>query len=231
MATQTIVEVLPDAAGNMPVDIQNWPTPPANSPPFAAPVPVTVGNFPAAPTNSPPFAAPPAVAQSGVWTVAVSSIAGSENVTVGNWPTALAPLPVSIAAGAFSVSNFPTTYNVGNFPAGFNVNNWPATPVQNLMSTPSVGAANFNTNQATASQTASILVPARVGAPGTGRCSVTIVNETGTDKLILGNSTVTAATGFVLPAVAGESITIDSTAAIWGLVPTTPQNVTWFETY
>ena len=219
MATETITEVLPDAAGNMPVDVQNWPAPitsvsvsnfpaaPANSPPFASPPAVSVNNFPAAPANSPPFAAPVPVTQSGTWTVS-------------------ATFPGSIA-----VSNFPTSFNVGNFPSGFNINNWPAGPAPAQLLSPAVGAANFNTGQAQAGTTVSILVPARVGAPGTGRVKVVIVNETGTDKVFLGNSGVTAANAFILPAVAGESVTIESMAAIWGMSPTTTQNLSWYETY
>jgi hypothetical protein len=97
-------------------------------------------------------------------------------------------------------------------------------------STP-VGAANFTPAQVSVLTTATLIAAARTGAPGTGRASITIINKTGTDFVCLGGSGVTASTGLCLPEVAGASITLNTTSAIYGIVATTSQTVTEGETY
>ncbi len=72
---------------------------------------------------------------------------------------------------------------------------------------------------------------ARTGVAGTGRVSVTITNKTGTDIVYVGNTGVSATTGQYIPAIAGASLTLDTTAALFCVVPTTTQVVTFVETY
>jgi len=61
--------------------------------------------------------------------------------------------------------------------------------------------------------------------------TVTIINQTGTDTLCIGGSGVTAVGAACLPAVAGVSVTLTTSAAIYGIVPSTTQAVGWWSTY
>lgn len=114
----------------------------------------------------------------------------------------------------------------GPIPAGTNVIGGTLLPV---------GAAAFTPGQVGGSgvlTTATLIAAARTGAPGTGRVSITIINNTGSDQICLGGATVTAATGLCLPAIAGASMTLNTTAAIYGIAPTTAQaKVSFAETY
>ena len=82
-----------------------------------------------------------------------------------------------------------------------------------------VGAANFTVTPASVNSNASAvqIVAARTGAQGTGRVSVTLYNA-GPEPVYYGPSGVTAATGLLLPV--GASVTIPTTAAIYGILPT-----------
>jgi hypothetical protein len=95
-----------------------------------------------------------------------------------------------------------------------------------------VGAANFVPNQATLTTTAAaLIVAARTGAQGTGRVSVTIVSGS-TTAIALGGSGVTFTTGVVLPGTVGASITIPTTAAIYGSLSAAGSAlVSYYETY
>jgi hypothetical protein len=98
----------------------------------------------------------------------------------------------------------------------------------------SVGATNLATGQATVTTAATLIGPlgGRTGPPGTGRVAITIINNTGSDRLCIANSnTVSITTGQCLPAVAGASITLNTTSVIYGIVPATTQTVSFSETY
>ena len=84
--------------------------------------------------------------------------------------------------------------------------------------------ANIATGQGSVTTTAAQLVGAR-----TGRRTVTVEN-TGTTPVYLGGSGVTASTGFLLPGVAGASLTISFSGALYA-VSTGTAAVTFYETY
>jgi hypothetical protein len=98
-----------------------------------------------------------------------------------------------------------------------------------------IGADNGATGQvnvATTTSPATLIAAARVGGPRVGRVNITIINKTGTDQLCIGfSNAVTATTGQCLPAIAGASITLSTTSAIYGVVPTTTQTVTYDELF
>jgi hypothetical protein len=92
----------------------------------------------------------------------------------------------------------------------------------------SVAPANIVTAQVSVGATATQIVAARTGAPGTGRANITLTN-TGTATVFIGNSAaVTTATGAAL--VAGASLTLSTTAAIFG-ISTATETVSALETF
>jgi hypothetical protein len=93
-----------------------------------------------------------------------------------------------------------------------------------------VGAAAFAATQVALSSTATSIVAARTGVAGTGRVSVTITNTT-TTAIYLGGSGVTTSTGTLLPGIVGASVTLNTTAAVYGIVATGTPTVTALETY
>lgn len=95
-----------------------------------------------------------------------------------------------------------------------------------------VGTSAFATNQVSVLTSATLIVAARTGAQGVGRKSVTVINKTGSDGVCIGNTgSLTTSTGACLPAVVGSSATLDTQAAIYGIVGTTTQIVSYVETY
>jgi hypothetical protein len=97
--------------------------------------------------------------------------------------------------------------------------------VARLRSGQSQGAASIATSRSTAGATSTQLVAAR-----TGRGAVTFQNL-GTVDVYLGPAGVTAATGFLLPGVIGASVTIPTSAAVFGVASTGTQDVAVLETY
>jgi hypothetical protein len=97
--------------------------------------------------------------------------------------------------------------------------------------TPAVGAAALATNQVSIAATAggTQIVPQRLGAPGVGRAAVTIINPPGGVTVYIGNTGVTTANGQILPS--GWSLTLNTTAAVFGIVATGTQTVGFVETY
>jgi hypothetical protein len=77
-----------------------------------------------------------------------------------------------------------------------------------------VGPAALATSQASIGTGASLIVAARTGAVGTGRVAVTLYNS-GATTVYFGPSGVTTATGAILPA--GAAVTLDTTAAVYGV--------------
>lgn len=93
-----------------------------------------------------------------------------------------------------------------------------------------IGAANFAATQVSVTSSATSIVAQRTGVSGTGRVSVTITNTT-TTALYLGGSGVTTSTGTLLPGIVGASVTINTTAAVYGISSGSSATVTAFETY
>jgi hypothetical protein len=75
---------------------------------------------------------------------------------------------------------------------------------------------NINTGDVSVGTAATLIVAQRItiGAP---RISVTVVNPAQAVSLCVGNIGVTAANGLCLAAVAGASVTLNTTAAIYGI--------------
>jgi hypothetical protein len=95
-----------------------------------------------------------------------------------------------------------------------------------------VGAAAIAENVVAVGTTSTLIAAARTGVPGTGRVSITIVNTAQATSLCVGNTGVTTSNGMCLPAIAGASITLNTTAAIygvWGDAGT--HNVSFIETF
>lgn len=114
-------------------------------------------------------------------------------------------------------------------------NNGPAAASASSPVTPSnlpPGAAAINTNQVSVAATAggTLIVAARTGVAGTGRVSATVCN-TGTTAVYIGNTGLTTATGQYLAGVAGACLTLNTTAAIYGIVATGTETVAYSETY
>lgn len=86
-------------------------------------------------------------------------------------------------------------------------------------------AASIATNQVTVTTAATLIVAARAG-----RQSVVILNE-GTTDVRIGGSGVTTATGALLTGVKGAGLVIDSAAAVYGIVASGTQVVSYLESY
>jgi hypothetical protein len=94
----------------------------------------------------------------------------------------------------------------------------------------SVGAAAFATAQASPGVTATSIVAARTGAPGTGRIAAIIINMS-TVPVFLGGSGVTTTTGSYLAGVVGAAVVIPTTAAIYGITASGTGSVSVQELY
>lgn len=98
-------------------------------------------------------------------------------------------------------------------------------------STQPIGAASLATSQASIPTTAggTQIVAARTGASGTGRVAVTICN-TGATAVYVGNSGLTATNGtYVGPN--GACLTLNTTAAVFGITASGTDAVTAAETF
>ena len=130
---------------------------------------------------------------------------------------------VSIVSSAPDVSLVTVGLDPGqSLPAGSNtignvgVNNNP------------VGATSIATSQASIGVAASQIVAARAGAAGTGRIAATLYNF-GSATVFFGVSGVTGATGMPLPA--GSAVTLNTTAAIFGIAASGTQIIGVTETF
>lgn len=83
----------------------------------------------------------------------------------------------------------------------------------------------FRTAQVTVASTPTLLCAAK-----TDRRAVTIINPS-TTNVYIGDANVTTVVGALLPGVIGASITIHTTAAVYGIVGASTQNVSVIETY
>lgn len=87
------------------------------------------------------------------------------------------------------------------------------------------GKGTLGSGQATVATTATQIAPAR-----STRGSITIVNE-GTVDVRIGAAGVTTATGALLTGTKGASLTLNTTAAVFGIVATGTQAVSFVEGY
>jgi hypothetical protein len=95
-----------------------------------------------------------------------------------------------------------------------------------------IGADSGATGQVSVTTAATLIAAARTGGPRVGRVTLTITNTTGSDKLCIGfTNAVTTTTGECLPPIAGTSITLGTTSAIYGVVPTTAQIISFLELF
>ena len=93
---------------------------------------------------------------------------------------------------------------------------------------PPVGSGALATSHASIAATASQIVAARTGAPGTGRIAVTLYNA-GSATVYFGPSGVTTSTGMPLPA--GATVTISTQAAVYGIAASGTQTIGIMETF
>ncbi len=93
---------------------------------------------------------------------------------------------------------------------------------------PPVGSGSLAASQASIGTSATSIVAARTGAAGTGRIAATLYNS-GSATVYVGASGVTTSTGMPLPA--GASITLNTTAAIYGVAASGTQTIGVTETY
>ena len=83
------------------------------------------------------------------------------------------------------------------------------------------GAANLATSQVSVKTTLTAIIGQR-----TSRRGVIIQNITGSDIIYIGTEVgVSTTQGYPIPAVANASIYIPTTAAIYGIVASTPQTI------
>lgn len=87
-----------------------------------------------------------------------------------------------------------------------------------------LGNSNIGHNQVTIATTATQIVPAHT------RGSVTFINH-GTTDVFIGGSGVTILNGGLLPGVKGASFTLNNSAAIYGIVGSGTQIVSYVESY
>lgn len=93
-----------------------------------------------------------------------------------------------------------------------------------------VGAATLATGQVSVASTATQIVGARTGVSGTGRVSLTICN-TSTTAVYIGTSGVTTSTGQFLVGIAGACLTLNTQTAVYGIVSTGTETVSFSESY
>lgn len=86
-------------------------------------------------------------------------------------------------------------------------------------------AQNFGYGQITVASTATQIVAAR-----TSRMDLTIANL-GTVDIFIGDASVTTSTGFLLPGVKGAALTLPTQAAVYGIVASSTQAISFIETY
>lgn len=83
--------------------------------------------------------------------------------------------------------------------------------------------SDLTTGQITVAATATVIVPT---AGAAGRLSVTIVNNSTVD-VFLGGPGVTISNGLLLVGTKGASITLNTSAAVYGIVATSTESVSF----
>ncbi len=100
-----------------------------------------------------------------------------------------------------------------------------ANPVPVQVSGGEGGASTIATAQVTVANTSTLIAATR-----SGRNAITIVNS-GTTPVYIGVTGVTTATGVLLPGSVGAALTLPTTAAVYGVVASSTQAVSYVETY
>lgn len=100
----------------------------------------------------------------------------------------------------------------------------PVTP-SNPVPVQDVGRSSLATGQVTVAATATLVVAARAGR------GYVLVQNLGTTAVYLGGAGVTTSTGMLLQGVAGAIVKIDAAAAIYGIVASGTQAVSFGEVY
>jgi hypothetical protein len=151
------------------------------------------------------------VAQSGTWTV---NIAASQTIGLAAGSNVIGAVTQS-GTWSVGVSGTVAVTQSGTWTVGI---------------APPVGYANFAPGQvASVTSSATSICAARTGAAGTGRGNITVFN-TGANTIYLGGSGVTTSTG--LPLYPGGSVTLPTTAAIYGICASTlTSSAAFYEVY
>jgi hypothetical protein len=129
------------------------------------------------------------------------------------------PILAALALAGSSAADAQTAQTVGAYRVPGGASNIPAAGVQ------TIPPANLAPFQVSVTTTPTVLALAR-----TQRQSVTVINS-GTTPIYLGGAGVTAATGVMLPGVAGASITIAFTGDLYAVTASGAQAVTGYELY
>lgn len=90
---------------------------------------------------------------------------------------------------------------------------------------PSVGAGSFATGQVTCGTSATVIVSARTGAPGTGRVLLSIINGA-VNAIYVGAAGVTTSTGAIL---ATSGVDNENSTAAWDCVASTGTLISYIE--
>ncbi len=131
----------------------------------------------------------------------------------------LTPILAALALACATASDAQVGPTVGSYRLPGGSTNIPAAGVQ------AIAPANLAPFQASVTTTPTALALAR-----TQRQFVTVINS-GTTPIYLGAANVTAATGVMLPGVAGASITIAFTGDLYAVTASGTQAVTGYEVY
>jgi hypothetical protein len=162
---------------------------------------------------------------------------GSGGGTVTQGPAGVASAPWYVApgtgvtwtlGGALPAFAATPTFNIGTAPTL--AVNWSgqSVAISNFPTTHLLGSGALATAQASIGVTASQIVAARTGGVGTGRIAVTLYNF-GSATIYFGNTGVTATTGMPLPV--GASVTLNTTAALYGIAASGTQTIGVTETF
>jgi len=131
----------------------------------------------------------------------------------------LTPLLATLALACATTADAQVGQTVASYRLPGGSTNIPATGVQ------AIPPANLAPFQVAVAATPTLLAAAR-----TQRQAVTVINS-GTTPLYLGGAGVTAATGVMLPGVAGASITLAFTGDLYAVTASGTQAVTGYEVF
>ena len=134
-----------------------------------------------------------------------------------------APTAISVPGGSGTVQTLP----LGQQTMANGVNVCLASDQTPIPTSGPVGGATIATAQKSLTGAVSLIVAARTGVAGTGRVSVTIANP-GPVTIAIGITGVTFANGHLVPP---GGITLNTTAAIYGITGGSTQAISYMETY
>lgn len=158
------------------------------------------------------------LSSTGALVVSSGGTGASSDQVQGNVANGVADAGNPVKIGGYANSTIPTTVTTGQ-----RVNAWMS--LNGALNTVARAPDSLATNQATIATTATQIAAAR-----SGRGSITITNL-GTTDVFIGLAGVTTATGLLLAGVKGTAITVHYNGAIYGIVGTGTQAVSYAETY